>query len=228
MKKLFITIILIFSTINLFAFSMDDFPLKEGNFFATPAMGLNMTYPNSQVPDTYSPETQFSYIIGTELGYIFSEHIGIITGVEYTKKSFKHTFNIDYYGTPVDGSAEMRIDGEFYIFNLALRGLYSFFYFDAGLYFGLKTGDWNKTMINKSSSLNVNIVEKLELDEVSNDLGILIGFGALIPVTDLISFDIGTRFGYGFIDIYKFKDAGGSVSIKAINAQIKAGVMFKF
>lgn len=186
-----------------------------GQFSAEIYGGAGVGAPTGSYPGASSnADTVFNF--GALCGYTVIDNLALIGGVEYASKpmvlkysldSEKDTFKLHYYDFLL-GARYFATDG---------------FYFEGGLFYGLKAGDQKAKWSGDSGSGEIKISD-IEGAENNNDFGFFLGLGYVAKISQHFALDFGCRLESGLVNVYKNADT----KIRTNDIVLNAGAQYIF
>jgi hypothetical protein len=165
------------------------------------------------VPSDTSGGIGKNYGFGVKAGYGVSEWGMLWGGVGLLHNEIKLKYDDSIYG--VSGTETYKQN---YIdIDLAFRFLFNIMYLDAGLYYGIRSGN----MKWKDSNFGSTTIEK---KYTKNITGLLLTFGFLIPVSDSSAVDVGLKTRWGS----NYAVSGGAYKLRPSMLGITAGYVMYF
>lgn len=137
--------------------------------------------------------------LGFNYRYFANENVALCTGLNMIYKSF--TVNYPAY-TAID-DLTLDISNTYIIIPAGMRMYFDYFYIGGGLYYGLAgTAQVELTY----TTIYGTTTEKTD-EEFDDDFGLYVDLGLDIPLSDVVSLDLGIKYEYGLKSVYSNEDA---------------------
>jgi len=212
MKKLFfaaVAVLVVSGSSALYSQGLEAGSVKFGLYG-----GGGGNYTAGEMPSGTDPVMAGSYFFGVNGFYNLTDTGSLFGGLEYSYSPYK----LDNSDSGYDYTTTIK--AKFLDINLGYRFTnFQGFYFDAGLFIGTPMGEWKtKTSGDYSDS------GEAENSDTKTEVGLLVGAGYLIPITETADFNVGIllkrSFKYGYND--------GDYKLRRQLLAVKAGVEMKF
>lgn len=187
----------------------------QGIFLFGAHGGYGITYPTGDIGGDSNQKAvpDSSYLYSGQLGYMIFNTGAIVCNIEYTKKTIALERNL--MGAPAKSTFEI----SFINFMLGYKGLSGIIYWEVGLYYGLKYGDWSDRLDINGTATTKDISDS----NSHNEIGIFLGGGVNYKIFKSISIEAGVRIENSFIFAHR-NSLGDKIRTNA--AFLVAGVLF--
>lgn len=194
-----------------------------GKFLISPHGSVGMSFAGGQLPHgdadplpTPIPNESehpvmgvgFAYNAGLSIGYAPVNSGAVMLGVEYASKPFVLLYNSGF------GEYTKTFHTYFVDILLGWKGIYKYFYYEAGLFLGIKIQEWQYNYEFEDGTVERLYGGHYDIPEVSadNDFGIYLGLGASIPLANFVSIDIGVQLQAAWVPAYEEGDNDTAMS----------------
>lgn len=158
--------------------------------------GGGITYPTGEIFG-FGNITRYpdgALFFNASFGHVLHENGYIVTGNE---------FSVNYFSIAKSaGNNSIKTEYSFYFFKFLLgyRLNIKMFFAEAGLFYGIKVGDWG--MKNTSAGVGSANTEKIPQANTTDSFGAYLNVGLKFMTTGNLSIDIGIRADFSFIPSY--------------------------
>lgn len=136
--------------------------------------------------------------LGFSYRYFATENLALCTGLNVIYKSF--TVNYPAY-TAID-DLSLDISNTYVIIPAGMRIYFNYFYLGGGLYYGLA----GTAQVEVTYTTNYGTTTEKTDEDFDDDFGLYVDLGLDIPLSDIISLDLGIRYEYGLKSVYSNED----------------------
>jgi opacity protein-like surface antigen len=137
--------------------------------------------------------------LGFSYRYFATENVALCTGLNLIYKSF--TVNYPAY-TAID-DLTLDISNTYVIIPAGMRIYFDYFYLGGGLYYGLA----GTAQVEVTYTTIYGTTTKKTDEDFDDDFGLYVDLGLDMPLSDIISLDLGMRYEYGLKSVYSNEDA---------------------
>ena len=145
--------------------------------------------------------------MGINGGYMITNTLAFTGGIEYASKPYELDDDIGDTWT---------ITAKYIDYQMGLKAIYNILTLEAGLFYGVPTGDWDLEFEGTKVGTYKSSVK-------SNEIGSYFGIGALIDLTESLSLELGTRYAGAHTDSFD-NDAGFKLRSRFLSA--RAGLVY--
>lgn len=176
-----------------------------GKFLISPFGGVGLSLAGGEYPEYDDPAlgVGLAYHGGLMLGYAPVSAGAVTFSFEYASKPF--VFN---HRNPTDGEYIVTRQNAFIDLLVGWRGYVSYFYYEAGLFWGFKILRWQTVVEDEGTDIEWPYDGRTDINEVNadNDFGLYFGFGASIPLASFVSIDLGIKIETAIVPAFETAD----------------------
>ena len=156
--------------------------------------------------------------VGISYRYFFNSNMALTTGLNILYKSF----SVNYPANTAIDDLTISYGTTYTIVPVGVRAYFELFFIGAGFYYGFASDadvEMTYTTIFGQES------EKTTLD-FNNDFGLYIDLGLDIPLSEIMSLEIGMRYEHGLSTVYKEEnDLVTDIKTRALLFNVGLGIM---